>query len=165
VLNEEIEGPLTKIKKLRDAITDRAEMIGLALKYDESSWVNDMEKISGALLIEACKISEKQAIKIDNKRKARLPRSKKPLKTLTMKLMRKCRIDDHTLVEFIQSAVNRSNNDLVLEITTGSIENLALVKTAKSNQYTLTMNDGEAEYIEEDIKHATLVDWWTDCNK
>ncbi len=82
-----------------------------------------------------------------------------------MKLMRKCRIDDHTLVEFIQSAVNRSNNDLVLEITTGSIENLALVKTAKSNQYTLTMNDGEAEYIEEDIKHATLMDWWTDCNK
>ena len=54
LLNDEIESPLTKIKKLRDARTDRAERILLALKDGDYSFLYDMEPIRGELLVEVC---------------------------------------------------------------------------------------------------------------
>ena len=153
MLNDEIESPLTKIKKLRDAITDRAEMIGLALKYDESAWVNDMEDISGALLIEACKISEKQAIKIDKKRAASFPRTKKPLKTLTIETMREWRLNFNTLDGFIESAKNES------------IDGLELKETEKDNKRVFELQwESLLEKEDKDVKltsYSTLQKWWS----
>jgi hypothetical protein len=158
VLNEEIEGPLTKIKKLREnkdrELKDRAEMIGLALKYEESSWVNDMEGISGALLIEAYKISEKQAIKIDNKRKASFPRPKKnpTIRALTIESMRACRADYHTLNDFIESAKN------------DSVKGLELEETEKDNKRVFELKwESLPEKEDKDVKltsYSTLEKWW-----
>lgn len=97
--------------------------------------------------------------------RAKKERHKKELRTLTMKSMSKWRFGEHKLAEFIESAANDSIDGLKLEITTGSIENLVRAKMAKFNQYTLIITHKEVEYIEEDIKHGTLTDWWTDCNK
>ncbi len=155
LLNDEIESPLTKIKKLRDAITDRAEMIGLALKYDESAWVNKMEDISGALLIEACKISERQAIKIDKKRVASFPRPKKnsTKRTLTIESMREWRVNFNTLDGFIESAKNES------------IDGLELKETEKGNKRVFELEWGSLlEKEDKEVKltsYSALQNWWS----
>jgi hypothetical protein len=123
--------------------------------------LNDARSLHGSSIAGIEMTSEKSGMAVG---KSKLPRPKKnpTNRSLTMEAMKKYRLEDHTIKEFIQSALNGNFDPLELTLTKGNVSDLNLIKTAKSTKYKLIWPDIKPTNV---TPYSTLQDWFTDCLK